>query len=88
MVLGVVLLVVVVLFEVDVRVYGWRQFAEASAYYDSWVFPSLYIHLVFAISTTFLWIYVIVAALRQFDSPPKPNAYSRRHKWIAKIAAH
>lgn len=85
--LGVVLLVTVGLFELDIRLYGWRQFAEASVYYDSWVFPSLYIHLVFAISTTLLWIYTIAAALKRFDNPPVPNAYSPRHRRIATLAA-
>jgi len=87
LVLGIVLLITVLLFELDVRIFGWRQFAEASVYYDSWVFPSLYVHLVFSISTTILWIYTIVAAVRRFAKPPCPNAYSPRHRFIAKIAA-
>jgi len=87
LVLGVVLLIAVGLFEVDMRLHGWRQFAEVSAYYDSLVFPVLYLHLVFAVSTTALWFYTIVAALRRFPNPPVPNAYSRRHRRIARLAA-
>lgn len=85
--LAVVLLMAISLFEIDIRIHGWRQFAKASAYYDSWVFPSLYIHLVFAVSTTFLWIYTIVGALKRFDYPPVPNAYSPGHRRVAKLAA-
>ena len=87
LILGVVLLVAVGMFEIDIRLHGWRQFAEASAYYDSLVFPVLYVHLVFAVSTTALWVYTIVAALRRFTSPPVPNTYSRRHRRVARIAA-
>jgi putative membrane protein len=53
-----------------------------------WVFTSLYIHLCFAVTTTLLWIFVIVQALRKFDSPPLPCGYSHAHKrwaWIAAI---
>ena len=85
--LGVVLCVVVFLFELDMRLHGWRQFAMASPFYDTWVFPVLYVHLVFAVSTVLLWVYVIVAALRRFPSPPVPNAYSPRHRRIARLAA-
>lgn len=85
--LGIVLLVAVSLFELDIRLHGWRQFAEVSIFYDSWVFPSLYVHLVFAISTPLLWIYTTVAALKRFDNPPVPNGYSPRHRRIAKLAA-
>jgi cytochrome b subunit of formate dehydrogenase len=48
----------------------------------------LWVHLFFAIPTAVLWIFVIVQALRKFDDPPLPNAYSAQHKfwgWIAAI---
>jgi len=46
--LGGLLLVTVTLFEVDVRLHGWRQNAEASPYYTTWLNPVLYVHLAFA----------------------------------------
>lgn len=90
--LGLVLLVAVILFEIDVRfISNWEQRAAASPYYspDGWssVWISLIVHLFFAIPTLFLWIYVIVMALRKFDSPPKPNAYSSKHRFTARLAA-
>lgn len=85
--LGVVLLVTVCFFELDIRLNGWRQFATDSPFYDTWVFPVLYTHLFFAVSTVLLWVFVIVAALRRFPSPPVPNEYSPRHRQIARIAA-
>ena len=90
--LGLVLLVAVILFEIDVRfVSNWEQRAEASPYYsaEGWstVWISLVVHLLFAIPTLFLWVYVIVMALRKFDSPPTPNAYSGKHRFSARLAA-
>lgn len=86
--LGSVLLFAVVVFEVDIRINGWRERAVASPYYNSWVFPSLYIHLCFAIPSVFLWAYVIIQALRHFDDPPLPNDHSPHHRtwgWTAAV---
>jgi hypothetical protein len=52
-----------------------------------WVFTSLGIHLFFAVTTTLLWIVVIVRALRNFPSPPVPGPHSRWHLRWAKVAA-
>ncbi len=51
-----------------------------------WVFRSLAIHLLFAISTTLLWIFVTVRALRRFSHPPAPGEHSASHRlfgWLA-----
>src|SRR5262249_6247353 len=45
--LGVVLLLAVTLFEVDMRVNGWKPRASESPYFHTWVVPALTIHLVF-----------------------------------------
>lgn len=87
LILAGVLLVTIVLFEVDVRLNGWQQYAKASPYFDSWLFPFLYFHLVFAISTTILWVVTVVGALRHFKAPVGPNAYSPRHKILGRLAA-
>jgi putative membrane protein len=109
-VLGLVLLVTVTLFEIDMRVNGWQSRALASPYFGAieqpspmlktlyqewlgrkevpgWVFTSLYIHLFFAVTTTLLWVFVIVQAVRKIPSPPAPCAYSAAHKRWARIAA-
>ncbi len=90
--LGLILLVAIILFEIDVRfISDWEQRAAASPYSLAvgWsiVWISLAIHLLFAIPTLFLWIYVIVMALRKFDSLPRPNAYSATHRLTARMAA-
>ncbi len=51
-----------------------------------WVFRSLAIHLLFAISTTLLWVVVIARALRKFSSPPTPGVHSASHRLLGWIA--
>jgi uncharacterized membrane protein YozB (DUF420 family) len=91
--MGVVLLVAVVAFEVDMRFFtDWEKLAVGSPYYapDTWnpVWTSLAIHLCFAVPTPIVWIIVIVQALRKFDSPVRPGKHSASHKrwgWIAVV---
>lgn len=92
--LTVVLVAVVIAFEIDVRFYHpWVDLAEGSPYLsDPWhkstLAYMLYFHLIFAISTFVIWVGVAIVALRKFDRPTVPNAYSRIHKrwaWVAAI---
>ncbi len=85
--LGGLLLVAVVLFELDVRLHGWRQNALASPYYANGLNPVLYVHLFFAVSTCLLWIYTIIGAIRRFPKPAAPGAYGSHHRRVAKVAA-
>lgn len=92
-IMGVVLLVTVTAFEVDMRLFtDWEMLAEPSPYYttpDEWntVWYSLVIHLLFAVPTPLVWTYVIVQALRQFPNPPRPAKHSRHHIFCARVAA-
>ena len=85
--LAAALLLVIGLFEAEMRLSGWRHRAEASPYYATWVFPVLTVHLVFAVSTAVLWVGVIIAALRKFPRPPRPSSHSATHRWWAWLAA-
>jgi uncharacterized membrane protein YozB (DUF420 family) len=87
--LGVVLLVAVIVFEVDVRLNGWQDRAagEIGGHASRLVMTSLAIHLVFAIAATILWPLVIIRALLNFPSPPHPGPHSRFHVRWARIAA-
>ncbi len=91
--LGVVLAITVMFFEIDIQYFSpWRPHAEASPHYsavwhEGWVNRSLYVHLLFAVSSAILWIVVIVQALRRFPSPPTPSEYSRTHIFWARLAA-
>lgn len=90
--LAVILLVVVLAFEIDVRFFtDWRRLAAPSPYFEpgTWnpVWYSLLVHLGFAVPTLVLWIYVVVQALRNFPRPAAPGAYSAAHRFWARLAA-
>lgn len=84
--LGVVLMVTVILFEVDVQSSkfivkdGWRSLTVESPFHGAPIDRLLRIHLVFATITALLWILTILQALMNFPSPPRPTAYSRNHR--------
>lgn len=88
-VLGILVLAVVILFEVDIRLHGWemRAAGELGGRAPASVWYALYIHLVFAISAVILWPVTIVLALRNFPNPPHPGPHSRVHIPLARAAA-
>jgi len=78
----------IVVFEIDVRlVSDWRMRAAASPWWPAGVWAALAVHLVFAVSTFVLLVWVLVEALRRFPSPPAPNAHAPRHRLMARLAA-
>lgn len=81
------LLGAVLLFEIEMRLVGWTQYAEMSPFFDSFVFPCLYVHLSFAIPTTFLWAYTVIWSYKRFPSPPKPIRQARRHRLLGQLSA-
>jgi uncharacterized membrane protein YozB (DUF420 family) len=58
-----------------------------SRYYDTLLFPTLYLHIFLATTTAILWVYTITSALRRFPNPPGPGDHSRRHRFVARMAA-
>lgn len=88
LVIAAALLVAIVVFEVDMRlVSGWKPRAVASPWWPDGVWTVLSVHLVFAISTVVLWVWVIWEALRRFPTPPEPADHSRRHRLMGRLAA-
>lgn len=90
--LAVILLVAVTLFELEMRIVGWRERAMPSPYWSTaaWDDPidyALGVHLFFAIPTAVLWIFVVGQALRKFPKPPAPGEHSRSHRFWAPIAS-
>lgn len=88
LVLGVVLLIVVVLFEVDMRMQGgfWEMAKESAYYQTAFLRNLLGVHLFFSVSTVILWAITYVTALQSFPSPPRPNAFSQKHRVMAWVA--
>jgi uncharacterized membrane protein YozB (DUF420 family) len=92
MTMGVVLLIAVLAFEVDMRITGWTPRAEPSPFWspgvwNDWIDYSLAAHLVFAIPTPFLWAFTIVQAARRFPNPPGPGQYSLTHRRLGRVSA-
>lgn len=89
--LAAALLAAVVLFELEMRIFGWRERAAPSPFYSAdawdWVDASLAIHLAFSITAFVMWLVVVFAALRFFPSPPSPSSHSRWHRLWGKLAA-
>lgn len=84
---AVTLLVAVILFEVQVRFLGWRQAAEASLYFDSLVFPVLYVHIPIAIITAIAWIQAIREAMKVFKTGyGLTGDAGNKHRFWGKIA--
>ncbi|MFM7183407.1 MAG: DUF420 domain-containing protein [Planctomycetota bacterium] len=90
------LLAAIVVFEVDIRLFSdWRLRAAGGAawggaanpWWPAGVLVALGIHLVFAISTLVLWIWVVWEAVRRFPSPPTPGSHGPRHRAMARLAA-
>ena len=87
--LAAILLVLLTVFEVDVRLHGWQERAagQIGGQASSAVLITLSIHLFFALTTVGLWITLIVLALRRFPSPPVPGQHSGFHRRWARLGA-
>ena len=80
--ISVMLLVVLIFFETEVRIHGWRAHAEGSAFV-AMLSPLLTIHIVIAVSAALMWVTTLSLALRRFPKPPAPAAHSQLHKKFA-----
>ncbi len=87
--LGVVLLLTVAAFEVDMQLVhgGWqnivaRRTPPLTVDQLGFVRKVLWVHLVFAISTPFFWGATLYLALKRFPSPPTPGAHSKLHSTL------
>ena len=88
--LASVLAVVVTALEIDLRMMseGVMEMAARSRFAGSGLLRwTLNVHLVFATSTALIWFGLIVSSLRKFPSPPRPGAFSARHRLWGRIAA-
>jgi putative membrane protein len=81
------LAVAVILFELEMRLVGWRDLAAPSPYYDTLMPFALGIHLVCSISTVGALIATVWFAVRGFPIPPIPGAHSPQHKKLGKLSA-
>lgn len=90
--LSVLLAIVLVAFEIDVRfVSDWRALAEDSPWFDPERFDlvegALAVHLCFAIPTLFVWTATLLFALRRFGRKCEPGPFSPTHRFWGRVSA-
>ncbi|MGE5194806.1 MAG: DUF420 domain-containing protein [Deltaproteobacteria bacterium] len=91
--LGVVLLVAVGLFEVDMRLHGGidgilaKRSRPLTPDERTSFNTLLAVHLFFAVSTVFLWATTLVLAIKRMPRPPAPCEHSRLHKRLGWLSA-
>ena len=95
--LGIILLVAVGLFEVDLQIVhgGWENIVRKSIPDEAAlqqkveeVRPWLWTHLLFAVTTPFLWFATLFLGFKRFSGPPVPGDHSRLHKklgWLSTL---
>lgn len=82
------LTVVVLLFELDLRLSGgMAELTKASRFFNTLVLDlSTYIHLFFSVTTAIIWIALVLVSLRRFAKPPAPKkGFSGAHKFWGKL---
>ena len=83
---AVVLLVAIIAFELDMQIFGWKQYLDPHRAFST-INTYLIIHLCFAIPTLLLWPTVIILGIKRFPHPPEPNEHSKLHKRLGWISA-
>jgi uncharacterized membrane protein YozB (DUF420 family) len=85
--LFLVLLVVVILFELDLRALGgiFKAVEQSRFAGTSWLNGLIYFHTLCAVSTSLLWILLVAISLLKFARPPRPNAFSKWHIIFGRI---
>lgn len=87
--IAVTLLIAVVAFEVEMRLTGWQHLAEPSPYFMTWVYPSLFVHIVCATAALVSWSVTIFNAFKYFPGPaPRPNSYRNQHRRWGLVSAY
>jgi len=88
LVLTVALFVAVTLFEIDLQLSGGvEELAKGGTYYGTELLSnSLYVHLLFSVTTFFLWMGLFVSAWFSFPKPPVPTPKSGTHRILGRIA--
>jgi hypothetical protein len=46
---------------------------------------SIYIHMFFSITTSIIWLLLIIFSLIKFPSDPHPNGFSKSHKFWGRL---
>lgn len=84
---GIILILAVIAFEVEVRFFGWREHAKVSPYFDTTLFPFLYFHIVWATLAVIFWGMQIFQSFKNIGkNMARPPEYSAKHRRTGKIS--
>lgn len=85
--MGSILAVVVVLFEVDMRLAGGIFELTKGSRFAGTAFlnGSIYFHTFLSIVTALIWLVLLIASVRKFGSPPRPTSFGPRHRFWGRI---
>ena len=83
----VIVLFVVLLFEWNMKQNGGIfEMVKGSSYEGTFFLNfNIYFHTFLSITTSLIWIILIITSLIKFDKNPKPNGFSKFHKFWGKI---
>jgi len=84
--LGISLGIVVAIFEYDLSMSGGIFELTKGGIYEGTALLNwtIYIHTIFSVTTSFIWVGLIITSLIKFDSPPAPNSFSKTHRFWGK----
>ncbi len=84
--LGITLGIVVAIFEYDLSASGGIFELTKGGIYEGTAILNwtIYIHTFFSVLTSIIWVTLIIASLIKFKNPPKPNEFSRTHRFWGK----
>ena len=87
LVLFIVLAIVVVIFEMDMKAHGGIFEMVKGSRFEGTGFMnfSIYFHTFLSITTSMIWFVLIVLSLVKFPKDPKPNKFSKSHKIWGRI---
>jgi len=85
--MSLILLFVVLLFEYDMQQHGGifamvKESSYAGTFFLNFI---IYLHTFLSITTSIIWIYLVIASLKKFGKDPKPGKFSRTHRLWGKI---
>ena len=82
------LAVAIILFEIDLRMSGGIYEMTAGSRFAGTLLHhgSIWFHVALSIATAAIWIWLFVASLRRFPSPPVPATFSPTHRRWGRLA--
>jgi len=85
--LTAILTITIILFEIDMSEHGGIFEMSKGGMFENTLllYVSIYVHLFFSVSTSFIWPVLILVSLIKFPNPPRPAAFSKIHKFWGKI---